>query len=168
MVLDAVSKALVQAISGLCQELRAMRDDLYNHALITAGESYACAYPNIKTETFTLAQMQPQAGAKVVELFKNNSGYAHVALVHASPVLSQVPPNPLSIEQSAIFLSFVGKDGPTPSKAELTHFSLGEPVRVVVPNGQTLYGSVMASAQVTLFCRTIPLRGRSSTFVKQE
>jgi len=156
---------IAQALLMLCEELQALRDDVYNATLIEYGAAFAPGAVTTGSALITTGYMPMSAvdpGTPLAqEIFNNRTKTPVVVYVRVEPNVPIVPPAGLTVEQSVLLLDVNEMRVTDPARAAVIHTGYGEGVTVMVQPGKTLYGSVMASADVTLVWRVIPLAGRS-------
>lgn len=154
---------MTEAMERLAIEMCRLRDDIFNQAMLVQPETFAAALPALGTESFTTAQMPPQADAKNKEAYMNKSQHPMVAYVRAEPVFLASPPNPIIAEDTFLLVS-VNAPATDIARASIMEASKGRMVAVLLKPNDTLNVSAMASATVKVTWRVLPLRGRSSIF----
>lgn len=153
----------LRAMAELCEEIRALRDDLYNHALLTNPAAFAGSAPlTVGQRQFTTGEMPTAdntAGSAQVKVFANQSNRGVAAVVRCEPNWTNLPPNPIALENTFLILA-LSPDEATSADSILEKYSAGDPVCTIIPPNKTLYVAVMASASVFATWRVYPLRGR--------
>lgn len=154
-----------QALLLLCEELQALRNDIYNATLIEHAAAFASGAITegsalIATGYMPMSEVAPQTPL-AQEIYTNKTKVPVVVYVRVSPNALIVPPAGLTVDQTVLLLDIDKAKVIDPDRAGLAHVSYGDGVSVLLQPGKTLYGSVMASADVTMSWRVIPLAGRS-------
>jgi len=80
--------------------------------------------------------------------------------VRVSPSVLASPPA-LTVEQTVLLLDTDKAKVTDRNRAAVAHVGYGDGITVLVQPGKTLFGALMASIDVTLSWRVIPLAGRS-------
>lgn len=161
--MSELSNLMCEAMNRLSTEMSRLRDDLFNQAMLVQPETFAASLPALGTETFTTAQMPPQAGAKNKEAYQNKSNYPMVAYVRAEPVFLAEPPNPIIAEDTFLLVS-VNAPATDVARAAVLEASKGKMIAVLLKPNDVLNVAVMASGTVKVAWRVLPLRGRTSIF----
>ncbi len=154
-----------QALLLLCKELQALRDDVYNATLIEYGAAFALEVVTegsalITTGYMPMSEVAPQTPL-AQEIHTNHTRMPVVVYVRVEPNAVIVPPNGFTVDQSVLLLDLDKTKVVDPARASVAHVGYGDGITVLLPPGKTLYGSIMASADVTMSWRVIPLAGRS-------
>ena len=154
---------LIRVVSGLCEEVRMLRDDLYNHAIITHGSAFSLVAGG-GSRNFTTAEMPSGATPLAHPATKNTQTIPVAVVVRLAPVATQTVP--LTLEDGVLLLSVSGTGEMTLPLAPLAPTGRGQTATVVLKPGETLFVGAEATQAVTVVWRGVPLRGRSVIFTE--
>ena len=155
---------VAQAVLLLCQELQALRDDVYNATLIEYGAAFAPGAVTEGSKLIATGYMPMSSDAPgtplAQEIYDNKTKTPVVVFVRVSPSVLASPPA-LTVEQTVLLLDTDKAKVTDRNRAAVAHVGYGDGITVLVQPGKTLFGALMASIDVTLSWRVIPLVGRS-------
>jgi len=155
---------LAQVLAGLCEEIRQLRDDLYNHAVIVKGDAFATAVPLSGSRQFTTSEMPGQSGVVAHRAVQNTQTAPIAVFVRIEPAVTSTAP--LTLEDAVLLLAISADEAKELDRAALTPVGRGlnAGATVVLRQGETLFVSALASQAVTVSWRIIQLRGRRILF----
>ena len=140
----------------LCKELQALRDDVYNAAVIRDGGAFA-SESVIEGSVLVTSAATPVAHT----LYENKSKVPVVVFVRVQPNILTSPPGALTVDQTLLLIDTDKLKVISTSRAGTIHAGYADGVSIVLNPRSTLYAALLASADVYLCWRVVPLRGRS-------
>lgn len=162
--LAEVIRLLGRGLTGLCEEISGLRDDLFNHAMLVNGPAMLGVEPLISGGyAFAVADMPGQTTSAPRLAFENKSGVPVLVVVRVEPYLVSAPPNVISAENTMLLL---GRTADEMSTARAAYVDFGPSPRgsLLIAPSQRLYVSAIASAAVTASWRGYSLKGRRVAF----
>ena len=159
---DPISKAMTL----MCEELQALRDDIYDAAVIRDAEAFATSATSGGNFSILMSRMAlNDYGVNSTPLaylvYTNKSKKAAVVYVRVGPVTPAIPQAGFAMEQTLLLLDVDPLKVIDVTRAAVVHTGYGDGVAVVVGPESTLYAAIVASVTTTLTWRAIPLSGRA-------